>query len=170
MNIHTPTCQNRSLYRRGFTLLFASLVASLLTALGLAMVTIAQKELVLSSLGRESGYAFYAADTGAECATYLDFHYDAFATSTPYTSDAVCAEYVVEEVSAIGALEADGVTGLGGTTNTTFQFETNDHCVLVSVQKRNAYPFTTVESFGYNTSCAQGDSPRKLERAVRAIF
>jgi len=51
--------------QHGFTLLLAVLVASLLTSVGLAMASIAQKQLVLSSVGRDSQYAFYAADTGA---------------------------------------------------------------------------------------------------------
>ncbi len=51
---------------RGFTLLLASLIASLLATIGLAMFAIAQKEVRLSSMGRESQFAFYAADTGAE--------------------------------------------------------------------------------------------------------
>jgi hypothetical protein len=56
----------------GFTLFYAVLVASLLLAIGLAIFNITFKEVVLSSGARESANAFYAADTGLECALYWD--------------------------------------------------------------------------------------------------
>lgn len=63
---------------RGFTILVAALTASLVLALGISVFTIAQKQLILSSLGRNSQYAFYAADTAAECALYWDIREHAF--------------------------------------------------------------------------------------------
>lgn len=74
--------------KRGFTILLAALVASLVLALGISIFTIAQKQLILSSLGRGSQFAFYAADSGAECALYGDLRLRAFdegATTTEIT-------------------------------------------------------------------------------------
>jgi hypothetical protein len=56
----------------GFTLLFASLIGSLVIAVGLAILDITLKQLTLASAGRESQQAFYSADAGTECALYLD--------------------------------------------------------------------------------------------------
>src|ERR1700687_4944182 len=77
---------------KGFTLFFAVLVASLALAIGLSIYDITVRELDLSSTVTQSEYAIYAADTGAECALYWDFHYtsgganfgtnSAFATSS----------------------------------------------------------------------------------------
>src|SRR3990167_3198528 len=75
---------------RGFTLLLAALVSSIVLALGVSIFTIAQKELILSSLGRDSQYAFYAADTAAECALYWDVRHQAFATSAPSSFNIEC--------------------------------------------------------------------------------
>jgi len=61
-----------SLRAAGFTLLFASLIGSLVIAVGLAILDITIKQLALASAGRESQQAFYSADTGTECALYLD--------------------------------------------------------------------------------------------------
>ena len=58
--------------KRGFALLFAVFIAGLMTTIGLAIFNITIKEVTLSGTGRESQFAFYAADTGAECALYLD--------------------------------------------------------------------------------------------------
>src|SRR4051812_46021438 len=56
----------------GFTLLFASLIVSLLLAIGLAILDITYQQLILSSAAKESKFAFYTADSGIECGLYLD--------------------------------------------------------------------------------------------------
>ncbi len=71
--------------QRGFTLLLAALVASIVLALGSSIFTIAKKQVTLSSLGRDSQFAFYAADTAAECALYYDVRLSSFATSSGIT-------------------------------------------------------------------------------------
>lgn len=59
---------------KGFTLLFAVLVSVLVLAVGASIISIALKQVVLSGAGRESQFAFYAANTGLECALYWDLH------------------------------------------------------------------------------------------------
>lgn len=71
--------------RRGFTLLLAALVATIVLSLGAAIYTIAFKQVVLSSIGRDSQLAFYAADTMAECALYWDVRQNIFSTSSSAT-------------------------------------------------------------------------------------
>lgn len=71
--------------QRGFTLLLATLTASLLLLLGASIFGLIKKEVILSSLGRDSQFAFYAADSGAECALYWDFRQNLFSSSTPPT-------------------------------------------------------------------------------------
>jgi len=159
---------------RGFTLMLAALVASLLTALGLAMFSIAKKEIVLSSLGRDSQFAFYAADTGAECALHWDFKYNAFATSTPYVSTstpATCADQQLQDFPTDwDEGTSDGVSGLGGSSVSSFWFEPEGYCVHVTVTKQDTHPRTKVESLGYSTACSDPNNNRRLERAVRATF
>ncbi len=72
--------------QRGFTLLLAALVASIVVAIGAAIYSITIKELNLSATGRDSQFAFYAADTSAECALYNDINLQIFSTTTPPTS------------------------------------------------------------------------------------
>jgi len=71
--------------QKGFTLLLATLISSLLLLLGATIFNIIKKEIVLSSLGRDSQFAFYAADTGAECALYWDFRFNHFGSTTAPT-------------------------------------------------------------------------------------
>ena len=79
---------------RGFTILLAALVSSLVLALGISIVSIAQKQIVLSSTGKGSQFAFYAADSGAECALFFDMRFNHFSTTTPPT-DITCGGQTV---------------------------------------------------------------------------
>lgn len=56
----------------GFTLFVAMIVASLLLAVGFSIGNIILKQLILSGSGKDSQIAFYAADSGAECAQLWD--------------------------------------------------------------------------------------------------
>lgn len=80
----------------GFTLFIALIVSSLLLAIGFSLSTIILKQLVFANSGKESQLAFYAADSGAECALYwdrknidgltdFDGTFTASSTATPFT-------------------------------------------------------------------------------------
>jgi hypothetical protein len=58
--------------QKGFTLLFAILVSTLVISIGATIISIAIRQTILSSTSRESQFAFYAANTGLECAFYFD--------------------------------------------------------------------------------------------------
>lgn len=143
--------------KKGFTLLIAVLVSGVLLAISLAIFNITIKELLLSSSGRDSQFAFYAADSGAECALYWDQKGGAFSTSTPGT------------VSCNGS-NISGVGGVGYNTAMVFQFEIGGFCSIVSVTKSETHPRTKVESKGYNTTCDNTVNPRRIERAIRVTY
>jgi len=141
----------------GFTLLFAVLISGVLLAIGLAIFNITIKELLLSSSGRDSQFAFYAADSGAECALYWDQKGGAFSTST------------AGAISCNG-LSISDVGGVGYNTAMTFQFEVDGFCAIVSVTKSETHPRTKVESKGYNTTCDNTVNSRRIERAIRVTY
>ena len=58
--------------KKGFTLLIAIVVTSMLLIVSFVVANVSLKQLVLSYAGVESQYAFYAADSGVECATFWD--------------------------------------------------------------------------------------------------
>lgn len=154
---------------RGFTLLLAVLVSSVLIALGSAIYSIVSKEIALSSAGRESQFSFYSADTGIECALYWDLKQDAFSTTSTQTSLA-CGG------STVDLTAGRTLTGAGTASEqlvTVFSFPINgtaitNPCASVSVT-RQYYPVrTTVVSSGYNTCDAA--NPIRLERAIRVSY
>ena len=71
---------------RGFTLLIAVVLTSVLLSVGLALLDIALKQVTLSSTARQSQYAFYAADSAMECALYWDQQQNAFGFANPLSS------------------------------------------------------------------------------------
>ena len=171
-------------HSRGFTLLLAALVASVALSLGSSIYEIVSKELVLSSIGQDSQYAFYAADTAAECALYwedrTDIHPNTFATST-YSQDTAAsiecdgqsAPVTITDKSATAATSTVGESG----SSLGFDLFTDSsagYCANVTVAKylnsqTNAID-TDITANGYSVACAQVETaPDALQRTVELI-
>ena len=149
---------------KGFTLFIAMVVMGTLLLIAAGITSLAVKQSFISSTGRESQNAFYAADTGIECALYWDVQNpsgkSAFSTST--ASTITCNN------------SANLPVGGGGYGNPTsvfsFTLTPDIYCASVSVTKVYIGPVlrTTIESKGYNT--CDTTNPRRVERAVRATY
>ena len=146
---------------RGFTLLLASLIASIVLILGTAMYELASREVALSSIGRDSQFAFYAADGAAECGLYYDIRREAFSTSSP-------PETVLCDGQTIPVTHT---AGNSGSEIFSFQYEPNARCAKVTVTKNTSNPRTVIDASGYNTKCVDIDtSDRALERSVELHY
>lgn len=159
---------------RGFTLLLAVLISGILLALGFALFNIASKELLLSSVGRDSQFAFYAADSGIECALYWDAKQDAFATTSPL-SEITCASGTLPPVGpggGVAPVTRSESPGPDPVYTTTFNFSLGgnlaDACASVTVDRQYYPTRTSIRSNGYNT-CVD-TNPRRLERSIRSNF
>jgi hypothetical protein len=129
----------------GIALLFAMLVAALALSLGLAIMNIAYKELELSSIASQSQRAFFAADTGWECAMYHDFNDNAvFDRSQPEDVDVIrCAGEDRELQHTELSDDRD---------RWRFKIDSNDICSAVTVIKEGDVPAeTSIEADGFNT-------------------
>jgi hypothetical protein len=175
---------------RGFTIFFASLVTALALAIGLAIYDLTVRELDLSATGSQSQYAIYAADTGAECALYLDTKCalancvagSAFATSSgsaPPASGVICNN---QDIAQFGTPPSPYVLPTAGWTawsmvrtassaTTTFWMalssNVNGPCARVEVSKSGAPTKTVILAHGYNT-CLTGN--QQLERALQVSY
>jgi hypothetical protein len=154
--------------KKAFTLLLAVLVSSILLALGLAIFNVASKQVILASIGRDSHYAFYAADTGIECALYWDFQHTAFDQASTIT-DIACGSGSIPPGN--GSVHLTKTT-VGSVVTTTFAFslgpDLTNPCTNVTVTKNITSQKTTVESYGYNNCVTT--SLRRTERAIRAYY
>ncbi len=147
---------------KGFTLFVAVVIMGVLLLVATGIISLAFKQSLISYAGRESQVAFYAADTGMECAVYWDVHNSsgssAFATTTG---------------STINCNKDGGNSSnqwvVGGSSQSSFSltFLPEPYCATVTVTK-NANGSTLIQSKGYNTCSVL--SPRRVERAVRATY
>lgn len=60
---------------QAFVLLYSLLVASIVLAIGMSLATIISKQIILSSIGKMSRIAYYAADSGRDCAFFWAVKY-----------------------------------------------------------------------------------------------
>jgi hypothetical protein len=160
---------------KGFTTLFAVLVASLLLAVGLVIFDITFKELAFSSIVRDSSFAVYAADGGIECALFWDLKAvhsvnfgsgSVFSTSTSSQSPTSGVYCNGQDVAA--APWATQISASSATTTFTLLYPPKSYCAIVTVIKWGTPLHTSIVSRGYNT-CESGASNR-IERAIQANY
>ncbi len=145
---------------RAFTMLMSVLISGILLAIGYEIYNLAIKDVNLSSSGRESQFAFFAADTGIECALWADTKLDAFATSSVITDlDCGTATSTLsrESVNDDYITTFDVTTGGGSRTQ----------CTTIIVT-RSQPKSTVIESFGHNTCDLTNEL--RLERAIRVTY
>jgi hypothetical protein len=182
--------------KNGFALIFSLFVTVLLLAVVASISFIAIKQVTLSSTGRESQYAFYAANSGVECALYWDFQglqvgddlFAVFGTIdgggnliAPISSTLDPSYFV--NCAGINLNEDGAGWVISNATNsyiTNFQFEivadTRTSCIKVDVQKTKnnstGLVDTIISSRGYNVSCSNISSSnnRIVERGLRMVY
>lgn len=172
---NTPRENKKQQHSKGFTLFVALIVSSMLLAVGFSLSNIILKQLIFSNSGRESQLAFYAADSGAECALYWDrkdmlgytTYEGAFATSSA-TADKLnilCGMGMesdgAEATAEVGALEKYGDNTAATTTFYVDYRDPNNAsnhraCAKVTVSKwidvstGDNIERTSIDSRGYN--------------------
>ena len=143
--------------QRGFTLLMAAIVSSIVLSVGAATFGIALKQVTLSSIGRNSQFAFYAADSGAECALYWDIRFIAFATSS--LSDARDSITCDEKSITVPAPAAQTATAA---TTTLPYYAPNGYCARITIAKSlndtNGVD-TVIHADGYSTKPSNANDP-----------
>lgn len=134
---------------KGVTLLLAVFVSSLALTLGLGIFTLLFSEIEFSGTAKESLIAFYAADSGIECAIFWDIEHNAFDTSS--ASSITC--------------DGDSFTvgGPGGFSRFTIPFD-DGACAVVEVTKGADI---IIMSQGKNF-CA--DSSKTVQRGLRVNY
>ena len=182
--------------KKGFALLMAIVLTSTLLLITYALSNITLKALNLSYAGKNSELAFYAADTGVECAQYWDIRNpgelnSAFSNPSPNNIISCNGNIIVgngenrSEVNTVPTASTAyfGIVSTNNITQSLFQFCVNGPCTtpankfgpcaIVTVQKSNSTVqtgtvITTIESRGYNT--CNIDSAQRFERALYVTY
>lgn len=154
-------------FQKGFTLFIAITIMGTLLLIATGIVNLSVKQSLISNAARESQTAFYAADSGMECALFWDAKNpggdkSAFATSSPPSTTTISCN---KDANNPGNEWNVGLTPVSVIEYITFLPE--PYCAKVTVTK-NPNGTTVIESLGYNT--CDPVNPRRVERAVRASY
>lgn len=169
--------KNEKLKNKGMTLFIAVTVMAILLLISYAVANIALKGTQFATSGRDSQFAFYAADAGLECALYWDSKLDSFATSTSGSPISCGGSSLANNAIISGTTTLTRIGG-GGDANQTsvFGFTMNvsgtnpvPHCAIVTIRKYYVGQNLTtyIKSRGYNTC---DDNPRRVERGIEVTY
>lgn len=140
--------------KTGIAFLLAVIVSSVAMSIGLGIAFILLEELKLSSVNKNSITAFFAADSGTDCALYWDREQNAFPTSTaPVT------------ITCNGQNFSGGGVGV---FKTVFNLGLNDRCANVTVEKIGAK--TRIQSLGQNIACGAASNERTVQRGIEVTY
>lgn len=154
--------KRKSFYQEGVALYVAISITGALILVSFAIINSALRQITISTISRDSQAAFYAADSGTECALYWDLKNlsgSAFSTSS------------ASQISCNGNPNTSvGGGGSNGTSTFDINFSPDPYCATVTVVKRyeGSVLTTKIESKGYNT--CDTASLRRVERAIRVTY
>ena len=141
---------------RGFALLTAVIIMSLMLTFGLSIGSLAYKQLILSSGAVASQYAFYAADSVLECGLYADQQQGTF-TYPDVNPGAAPVNFTCEgNAPLVGQTEVlwSGPPDSKWRLKYRFSIDSGKHCGDLIVYKPAAGTGpTTIYAQGYDTSC-----------------
>ncbi len=146
---------------KGFVILFAVMISSIILAITLAVANIALKEIKFGTSAKDTNDAFFAADAGAECVLFND---KSSSNSFKQEGGSGTVECFGGTFILNGAypLWSFVLSGLGSEVKS---------CAKVTVDKS---ALTTIVSKGYNDggnivgSCIQG--PNSVERQLEISY
>jgi hypothetical protein len=148
---HIQTLKDKN---KGATLFTALVVTSMILAIGASISTVAFKSARLSSIGRDSQAAYYAAEGGLECGMYwhrIERAFDPEELDININCNGL--PVVVSKLSPCVVGDC--------TFSFSLDFPNVSYCAEVKVITSGGS--TTIESRGYNT-CSGG---RRVERRLR---
>jgi hypothetical protein len=175
---------------RGFVILYAVIITTIVLIVGVSLMNIITKQLVLSSISRNSKIAYYAALSGRECAEFwktvqmVNFNsptyfggYGLDNDGNPYwvsPSDGSIICSGLDLPTTVSFLD-------GGITRTQFNFDLTlgngqQACANVTVianpQKQGdcASDQLLISSEGYNSSCVDTLGSNPNPRMVKSIY
>lgn len=150
---------------KGFVILFAVLISSILLLIGMGMFRIAVKETILSSTARESTIAFFAADSAIECALFHDIQIGAFPVPVSTLPG-----------GAITTIDCNDMPlAILGPSNDVYGFRMeldNGSCAFTEIDK-TLLPNVVITARGYNVCNGEEpdvEDPLLLERVLQVRY
>jgi Tfp pilus assembly protein PilX len=174
--------------KKGFTLFIALIVSSILLAIGFSLGNIILKQIQLSTAGRESQIAFYAADSASECALYWD-RKDATGNSVIDVAFGTSTSALPSYMKCGSGTDGQGTVHVASkiideatnSATTTFYVDYKnltgygyDSCAKVTVGRNGDNTSIDARGYnaGYNTTSEVCDitNPRTVERGLLLLY
>jgi hypothetical protein len=153
--------------QKGYAILFTIVIVSAVSVITAGLTNAVYKQLVLSSLAKDSQSAFYQADTAGDCALYADRvqiinNPEIFNSGGPFS----CGGLILDVEPLIPA-------GSGYRINPTPEVQaSSDPCFRIDVTKDittvPGITYTTIHAKGYNF-CDKAN-PRTVEREIKIDY
>lgn len=179
--------------REGFVIIVALIISVIVLTVGIGIISITLKDYLFSGIVSESHKAFYAADTGLDCAFYYDLR-NGFSTEPPFPTpppatgpDTFPQTFTPVAINCGGQSITPTISCNNGTGTTRYcqvLFDTLSSgsdalCFKVSVTYNLNHQGTAADldddregvifqSRGYNT--CDTTNPRRLERALELRY
>ena len=148
----------------GYAILFTVIIVSAISVITAGISNAIYKQIVLSSLARDSQTAFYQADTASDCALLFDLEVretnQDFSDGKSFTWE--CGGFVMDITP--------GATSYTIMPNSS-QSNTNSPCYRIETEKNNTdpeNPITTILANGYNI--CNKNNIRTVERQIRIVY
>jgi hypothetical protein len=153
-------CSTKLQRSRGFVILYAVMLSSIILAITLGVLNISLQEIKFGTSTRNTNDAFFAADTGAECALYYD-KTDPANNAFTGTATVNCSGSPIELLGSFPVWNFV-VPGLGNE---------EQGCAKVTVDKSSP-PTTVITSKGYNNGNALclSSSLDRVERELQVTY
>lgn len=146
--------KNKTQLNKGFVLLYAVVVSSIILAIALGVMNIALKEINFTTSARDTNDAFFAADTGAECALFFN---KGKIVTDPFPDFVNCNGEDVEPVVDSFGNTLYIIPNLGSSGNS---------CATFSITKDATSGQTVIKSIG-RSNC---DSNNYVERQLEVTY
>ncbi|MFA6524293.1 MAG: hypothetical protein WC264_02890 [Candidatus Paceibacterota bacterium] len=140
---------------KAFVILFAVMLSSIILAITLGVSNISLKEINFSTSAKNANDAFFAADTGIECALFYDKTgpNNAFTSGLEIPMNCAGSNITLTPNNTPPTFWSFDIVGLGSNGKS---------CAKVTVDK-DTIPNTTIISKGYNNCILNNKVERELE-------
>jgi len=158
---------NKFSNKKGYALLFAVVTISIIMVIAFGISSATNKQLILSSLARNSQTAFYQSDLATECGLYYDWKSNAF---MEHQVDGIDEERISEfncgGQDMIVTYSNDGYTISAEPSDS----ESSDPCFRLEFEKEESgnTTSTVMKASGYNI--CNVNNTRTVERTIEVSY
>jgi hypothetical protein len=155
----------------GYAILFTVVVVGIISMITIGLTNAAYKQLILSSVARDSTTAFYQADIGSECALYADNEYNMINANIP--EGTTCGSDPDDNLNPGIPLSFNPTVISPGKTSYDLVLvdeNSSKKCFRINVTKTESDVSiaSKVQALGYNI-CRKSNS-RTVERAIEVNY